>query len=263
MSKMKKEKTDKQVFTKWIVIMVFAIFAGGIGGFFSKPVLEWFGAQTSGIEVNMELVFYLVFVLFVMMNVIGALITYLYYRKAKIMLEVWDGENENVLDTIENKLDVAILPITIVTSVNLFMFALNSYIGLDLMEDKRIVSAIITLIDAIVFIGFSLLFVALQKKCVDLTKRLNPEKQGNIFDKNFSKDWLASCDEAQQLLIYKASFKAYQSGISICHVLWLITLIGMLSFDTGLLPVFCVSFILLVMQLSYYMESKKLERGRR
>ena len=55
MSKTKKEKTDKKIFIKWIL----AFLVGVVGGFFSRPVLEWLKTATSGIEFNMEFLMYL------------------------------------------------------------------------------------------------------------------------------------------------------------------------------------------------------------
>jgi len=259
MSKKKKQKTDKKIFVKWIL----AFLVGVVGGFFSRPVLEWFKTATSGIEFNMEFLMYLATALFLLVNMIGVGISYVFYKKAKKMTTDWDEDNEDELDDIENKLDIAMLPIAIMTSVNYFLFGLTTYIGLVLMEGQGLLRAFVSMIDIVIFLVASFTFVALQKKCIDLTKQLNPEKKGNIFDKNFSKEWLASCDEAQQLMIYKASYAAYKSVGSVCQILWLVTIIGMMSFNTGLLPVFCVSAIMLVMQIAYFMEAKKLERGKK
>lgn len=263
MSKKKKQKTDKQIFHRWVIVMVLAFLAGVFGGSFSRAIIEWFMNITSDVKINMELMLYLSVGFFMLVNVIGLGITFVFYKKAKNMTKKWDGEDEDVLDAIEDKLDIAMLPITIMTSVNYFLFGLTTYIGMALIELKVLGSVIATTASILIFVSALLLSVALQKKCVDLTKQLNPEKKGNIFDKNFSKEWLASCDEAQQLMIYKASYAAYKSVGSACRILWLVTIIGMMSFDTGLLPVFCVSAIMLVMQISYFVEAKKLERGKR
>lgn len=261
MSKVKKQKTEKQIFRKWVVVMVIAFLAGLIGAEPIRQTIERLTTWTS--EINMELMLYLALGLFALMNVIGILVTYISYKKAKKMTEQWDGNNEDVLDKIEDKLDVALLSITITISTNYFFFGLISYIGLVKMEGQGMLPPMLTLVGIVVFLGSSLVFVALQKKCIDLTKQLNPEKKGNIFDKNFSKEWLASCDEAQQLIIYKSSFAAYKNAGGACQILWLVTVIAMMTLDTGLLPIFCVSVIMLVMQVSYYLESKKLERGKK
>lgn len=263
MSKRKKQKTEKQAFRKWVICMVVAFVAGVFGSSFIRLVKALFEKYADGVEVNLQYMLYLATGVFLAVNVIGILVTYIYYKKAKNMIVQWDGEDEEVLDRIEDKLDHALLPITVVNSSNYFLFGVTAYISIVKMSGKGMLPLLFTLVDVVIFIGSSLIFVALQKKCVDLTKQLNPEKKGNIFDKNFSKEWLASCDEAQQLMIYKASYKSYQNVASTCQILWLVTFIGMLAFDIGLMPIFCVSVIMLVMQVSFYLESKKLERGKK
>lgn len=263
MSKERKQKTEKQAFWKWVVCMVVAFIAGVFGSSFIRLVKELFEKYASGIEVNLQYMLYFALGIFLAVNVIGILVAYFYYKKAKNMMVQWDGEDEEVLDRIEDKLDNALLPITVLTSSNYFLFGVTAYISIVKMSGYGILPLIYTLIGMVIFIGSSLVFVALQKKCVDLTKQLNPEKKGCIFDKNFSKEWLASCDEAQQLMIYKAAFKSYQNVGIVCQILWLVTFVGMLSFDIGLMPIFCVTVIMLVMQVSYYSECKKLERGKK
>lgn len=68
------------------------------------------------------------------------------------------------------------------------------------------------------FTGFGLLiliaqiiwFSALQAIVVGATKKLYPEKQGNVFDTKFQKDWYASCDEAEQKAIGDCSYFTFQ-----------------------------------------------------
>ena len=100
-----------------------------------------------------------------------------------------------------------------------------------------------------------------QKQVVDLLKTINPEKHGSIFDFNFNKKWIASCDEAQQLLIYKAAYKAFRIGIYTCLALWLLLFLANMAFDVGLLPIACVSLIWLIITIAYYVESRHLQAG--
>lgn len=53
-------------------------------------------------------------------------------------------------------------------------------------------------------------FSALQAIVVGATKKLYPEKQGNVFDTKFQKDWYASCDEAEQKAIGDCSYFTFQ-----------------------------------------------------
>ena len=261
MSKDTKKKTDKQIFRRWIVVMVLAFVGGGIGGFFSVPISAFLKDTIAKIEVNEGVMSFIALAGFVIFNIVCIGITYCFYKKSKNMSEQWDGEDEEQIEVIEKKLDYAMLALTFASCCNQFIFAFTSYVSMGMSEQSAFNYFIVTILDVVIFIGASFVFVALQKKIVELIKKLNPEKQGNIFDKNFQKEWLASCDEAQQLVIYKASFKAYKAVVNTCKILWIVTLIGMLTFDTGLFPVFCVTVIMVVMQVSYALESMKLERG--
>lgn len=64
--------------------------------------------------------------------------------------------------------------------------------------------------------GFGLLILqlvwltALQALVIGATKKLYPEKRGNVFDTKFHKDWYASCDEAEQKTIGDCSYFTFQ-----------------------------------------------------
>lgn len=257
MSRDTKKKTDKQIFRRWVLVMILAFVGGGVGGFFSVPISEWVKENAGKLVVNAGVITYTALIIFALLNIVCIIFTFCYYEKTKRMAEEWNGEDEEQIEIIEKKIDYAMIPLGIIPCVNQFLFAATFYMGFDMLrKDMDFICSILSLV---IFIATSLVYVALQKKLVDLTKKLNPEKQGNVLDKNFTDEWLASCDEAQQLLIYKCSYKAYKAVASACNILWFVTFVGMLSFDTGLLPIFCVSLIMTVMQITYMRESMKLE----
>lgn len=69
---------------------------------------------------------------------------------------------------------------------------------------------------ALAGLGFGLLILqlvwltALQALVIGATKKLYPEKRGNVFDTKFHKDWYASCDEAEQKSIGDCSYFTFQ-----------------------------------------------------
>ena len=93
--------------------------------------------------------------------------------------------------------------------------------------------------------------------CVKFLKLVNPEKKGSIFETDFNKKWLNSCDEAQKMQVYRAGFVAYNAGIKCCVALWILSLVGMTALDTGVLPVIMTSIFLLVLTVSYCVECIK------
>ena len=102
--------------------------------------------------------------------------------------------------------------------------------------------------------------VLIQQRVVDLTRRVNPEKQGSIYDLKFRKKWLASCDEAEQRQIGQAAWKAYHAINVTCPILWGILLMLGFLFDISLLPAFVVVLIWGVSSISYIVECIRLSR---
>ena len=52
--------------------------------------------------------------------------------------------------------------------------------------------------------------VFLQKKIVEKIKELAPEKQGNVFDTKFQKDWYNSCDEMERAQIGRCCYEVFK-----------------------------------------------------
>jgi hypothetical protein len=99
--------------------------------------------------------------------------------------------------------------------------------------------------------------ILIQKKIVDLQKEINPLLKGSIYDMNFSKKWLDSCDESIKLGIYKSSYKAYKSVSRTCMILCLFCIVGHDLWDFGIMPMVIVIIIWLVQTISYCIESIK------
>ena len=80
------------------------------------------------------------------------------------------------------------------------------------------------------------LTAVIQQKLVDATKRMNPEKQGSVYDTKFQKKWMESCDEAERAAIGQCAFKAYQAMSLTCLGLWAVFTLGGMFFNWGFLP---------------------------
>ena len=52
-----------------------------------------------------------------------------------------------------------------------------------------------------------------QMRYVKMVQAAHPEKRGDLNSKNFQKDWMASCDEAEKEMVYQSAYKAlYGAG---------------------------------------------------
>ena len=45
-----------------------------------------------------------------------------------------------------------------------------------------------------------------------LTRRINPEKQGSVYDTKFFEKWVDSCDESEQRQMGQAAFQGLPGG---------------------------------------------------
>lgn len=99
--------------------------------------------------------------------------------------------------------------------------------------------------------------VAIQRWVVNTIKEQNPEKRGSVFQVNFNKVWLKSCDEAELSQIYRAGFQAYRAGHYACLAVWLVTvlagMIGWLNWGT----ILAVGVIWLVLQITYCVSARQ------
>ena len=102
-----------------------------------------------------------------------------------------------------------------------------------------------------VFVAGLIILTIEQQKLVNLTKEINPEKKGSIYDVKFQKKWEASCDEAELFAIYKSAYRSYCITQRLCIILWLFCIIGGFVWGFGAVPVLLVSIIWGTMITSY------------
>ena len=109
------------------------------------------------------------------------------------------------------------------------------------------------------FVGVGVATV-LQQKVVDLTKKINPEKRGSVYDMQFQKKWMDSCDESEQRQTGQACYKAYLAATKVCLWIWVALMVFHFAFGTGLLPAAAVLAVFGVLQITYTLESIRLGR---
>ena len=173
------------------------------------------------------------------------------YAKAKGLYRAWDGEDEDTIDTAEEQLSWALLMSAVALLCDLFFFSVAVvYAGGPMVMAAFIVEF---------FVGVGVATV-LQQKVVDLTKRINPEKRGSVYDMQFQKKWMESCDESEQRQIGQACYKAYLLATKVCLWIWVALMVLHFAFGTGLLPAAVVLTVFGVLQITYTLESIRLSR---
>lgn len=92
---------------------------------------------------------------------------------------------------------------------------------------------------------------------MNLKKEINPLLKGNIYDVNFAKKWVDSCDESLKFKIFKSAYKSFISVNFTCKILWIFCILGYSLFGFGITPLLIVTIIWLVQMISYYIEDIK------
>lgn len=173
------------------------------------------------------------------------------YAKAKGLYRAWDGEDEDSIDRAEEQLSWALLMSAVALLWDLFFFS----VAVVYASGPVAMGAFI--VEFFAGVGVA---TVLQQKVVDLTKKINPEKRGSVYDMKFQKKWLDSCDESERRQIGQACYKAYQAVTKVSLWLWVALMVLHFAFDTGLLPAVPVLIIFGVLQITYTLETIRLSR---
>jgi len=169
----------------------------------------------------------------------------------------WDGEDEEFIDKIEARQNIPLTLSSILSIGGLFMFA--AWVITDLKIDAKTGFDVWSIIGLSGFLMSLAGAIIIQYLTINLEKKLNPEKEGNVFDFQFIRKWERSSDEAEKMIQAKACKKAYYVANGTCVLMWLISFMVMVFNKSGFLAVACVCIIWLVMNLTYALEVMRME----
>lgn len=260
--KAREEKNDK----KYLIIMLIMFVVSCAGGYLIGRIIG--KMKKSGVsfpKITEEFIGTLAWIMpifFIVINVILVIVAIACISKSKKELKLWDGEDEEMADKIENRVSIPLCMSTIIMIINMFLFSVC--INLDInsnFSDKR--EDILSIVNVVVFLLSLIIVTVVQKKTIDITKEMNPEKEGSIFDVKFSEKWEKSCDEAQKLQIYKAGSAGFKAMSSACMTLWIVCLVADLFWNTGLFPTVIVVIIWIVGNISYLVGAAKEEKKKK
>ncbi len=247
-------KANRKALPKFILIMVISLLIGGLIGFCAaKYGVDSMadGLKSAGAFFGTYLAPWLMLMIAVIMPVVCVLI----YRSAKKLLSSWDGENEEISDTIDQKLSIVIWVTSTALILSYFLIASLYSSGFEAFENEH--HLVLFLIGMIAFFAIMVEAVIIQQKCVDAAKKTNPEKTVSIYDPRFHKKWMDSCDEAEKMMIGKCAFQAYAATNAVCTVLSVVLALSALIFGIGFLPSLAVCLVWIVNQSVYCREALK------
>lgn len=180
-------------------------------------------------------------------------------RTARKLFESWDGEDEETDRGMDERLSVCLLCSNVLTVLNLAFYISEVHV---LFREDVNGGIWLMLVYVLIFLSTEVWIVLVQKKTINFCKQLNPEKRGSVFDLKFSRQWEASCDEAEQYQIYKAAYASFRTTQTACLIGCIVGMVLDLVLDMGLLPVLMVCAIWLVSIVSYTAAGAAMQRKR-
>ena len=256
----KKNKSLKGTILKFVLIMLVSFIFGVLFGIFSKMV-EDTGFDFTVIFNNFDnyIVYALPWIFAIVLIITGG-ISMVYYFKAKKLFSKWDGEDEDSINKVENMIGKSVLVSNIGLILEYFLIGAGiHFTGSEALTISDKIIGINTFVSIAIFLISFVFFIVIQRSAVELEKKINPEKRGEILDTNFQKEWENSFDEAEKALSGKAAYKSFKATNVTCVILWLFSIVGEMIFKIGIVPILFVTIIWLVSTLAYQLEALKLE----
>ena len=181
------------------------------------------------------------------------------YRRAAGQLRSWDGEDEDISDSIDRKLSTVIWISSAALVLSYFLIAASYSGGFSTFDSRE--QTIVFFIGIAGFFGILVEAILLQQKCVDAAKQTNPEKNVSVYDMKFQKKWMDECDEAEKLVVGKCAYKAYAATNVVCASLGVALAICALLFDIGFLPSLVVCLVWMVNLSAYCKEAMRCSKA--
>ena len=242
------KKDNRKALPKYLLILLAAAVFGGVLGF----AAGWVGHDTLSEVIATAVAYGLTLAApwaLLATSAVSLVVILWLYRGAKGLFNGWDGGDDDTMDRADEKLNWALLLAAAQLVLDMFFFAVAE-------SGESPLGGIVGFLSFIVSV---FLLIVAQQKVVDLTRRMNPEKKGSIYDVRFKEKWFESCDEAEQKQIGQAAYKAFNVMSTACPVLWVALLMLSYAFNFDLLmPVFTVCLLWLLLQVSYCLECIRL-----
>lgn len=249
------KKEDKKAFGKFALILLLAFVIGiavGVGSSILQDLLEESSVKEAFLDILAKAAIYGAYVYTTVLLICSIVL----YKKSREEYTAWDEEDEDVLCSIETKLSY------VLWFSNLIMYGAYFFLSVgvwatDFMDAKNaakqdLTGFLVSLLVVLLHIAYALVAACIiQQKTINLSKEINPEKSGSVYDMKFQDKWLETCDEAERYTVYKCSFKTFKVMQIVGIVLWLICIIGQMSFNTGAFATIIITIFMIIMVSVY------------
>lgn len=242
------KQANRKAMPKFLFFAVVCMLVGGVTGYFSADAESASlvaMTKNAGAFFGIRIAPWLMLALAILVPAVCLPL----YRSAKKLAAVWDGEDEELYNTIDQKLSVVLWLASAAFILASFLITATYSVGMEGIDNAN--GFVFFFISIAAFFAIMVEATVFQQKCVDTTKQLNPEKKASVYDMHFQKKWMADCDEAEKIIIGKCAFKAYSATNIVCAVCAVVLAVCALTFNIGFLPSLIVCLIWMV-NLSVY-----------
>ena len=241
---------------------------GGIVGFLGGKYIPRDFVLDDFLNTYSLYAFYIAAGLSICILIISLAFPFRFYCKSKSMYKKGDKEDDELISAVDRTLGKSTITLSILSILSLIPFAIWFHnFAVSLKTDALFESSNISTLWVTYFIIFAVIIFnfVLYRAVVQLVKKINPEKKGDVLSLKFSKDWESTLDEAEKMIVYKVSRKAYLFISKFSYVMFFLALIGDLLFGFGILPAIFTGAIAVASVLSaniyLYSLSKKVKKG--
>lgn len=245
-----------------LIFILFCITSWGVGelvgrfvGKNEESLVEVLGSASAGIQSCLPFIFAGV------IAVMTALSIFLYARVRRIERSLDGSENDDEkMDRIEVLVGYPGLTANLLLIVSVFFYSacMNAWFASEDMDAERGLYFIFPTI----LMGVSAVSViTVLKLTVEIQKRRTTEKTASVFDINFNQKWLSESDEAEKIKTYKAGYAGFRAMNITCLILWIVSLVPLTVFHTGVFPVFAICVIWGVSITAYSISGIKEEKN--
>ncbi len=226
------QREDRRAFRKFIVLLLVSMVVGGITGAFSTMAAKEQADIGAGITAGLQKI-----APYANLVIAAALAVWMtgMLRGGRAEYRRWDGEEEQLIkDRAETGHWCDCHECG--AHCRIFLFRSRHEVHRHRQRLGRRDSVGENSTTFLGLIAVMVVTVTAQNRIVNFTKEINPEKKGSVYDLKFQKTWIASCDEAEQLQIYRARRSVPTAMNYAALGMFLVCFIGMLSWNFGLLP---------------------------
>lgn len=180
------------------------------------------------------------------------------YRKAESYVQKMDEEDDSLMEELDQRYEAwssaGMLASSVLMCLSMVIFAFGFPVTEEEVAYQRLGMTVIP------FLATVLVCVMYQIAAVKQLRRKDPSKKGDASDLHFEKEWIESCDEAERMVIYKSSYKAFTMMKTLLMILLTIAMLGQLSFGTGMTAVVLLALANIIMLSVYSAYSMKFQK---